>query len=353
MNWKKKRTMTAIIDLQFGSCGKGLLAGHLAIQNRPDTIVSANSANAGHTFIDKDGVKMVTTAIPSGIVSDSVKTVLLGPGSVIDPEKLFKEIEEFANPRGIRVCVHEHAAIITEDHRVAEQHVTGMVKIGSTMKGVGEATIQKIRRDPHKMNIARNSSLAYWGYVVPIEEYNSLLDSAVNVQVEGAQGFSLGINNGMYPYTTSRECTIAQLLSDCAIPFGDFNITVVGACRAYPIRVSNRYDDGGKMVGWSGPCYDDQKELKWSDIGVIPELTTVTRLERRVFDFSMEQIRQAVRMNGVNYIFLNFANYMKSKNDVEFLVFTIENEIDYRASVKWLGWGPQDNEIEDYCWGAS
>lgn len=347
-----KRQLYAVVDLQFGSCGKGLLAGYLAKKYKPDTIVTAWAPNAGHTFIDSEGNKMVSCAIPNGIVSGSVDNILLGPGSVINPELLQMEIEQFIGTDSLypRIHIHEHAAVVTESHRALES--VGMVGIGSTMKGVGEATIEKLRRITNgNSNTAKDmlKGTPLESMVVTVEEYNYILDKAQVVQVEGAQGFSLGINNGFYPYTTSRECTVAQLLSDCAIPFRDFNINVIGACRTYPIRVANRYktDEHGhtEIVGWSGPCYHDQEETSWEKIGVETEFTTVTKLPRRVFTFSLEQIRQACRMNGVDEIFLNFANYFNSFKEVDELVHDIQTSTGVK--VRYLGYGAKESDVID------
>lgn len=353
------KELHVIVDLQFGSCGKGLFAGYLAGKINPDTIVTAWAPNAGHTYIDKStGVKMVNICLPNGIVAESVKNVLFGPGTVVNPELLLSELnayDEFMG--GKRLCIHEHAAVVTEMHRQREAEYA--FKIGSTMKGCGAALIDKISRDPDHCNVAK---VALKGtdlekYIVTKEEYNRLIDDAGVVLVEGAQGFSLGMNNGFYPYTTSRECTFQQLMVDCSLPRrAAFVERVYGVCRTYPIRVANRFKDG-VQVGTSGPCYDDQIELQWSDIGLEPELTTVTKLPRRIFTFSVEQIRQAVRMNGVTDIFLNFANYPTLKhvgNGVRGATLNqhlarMINEINgTEAKVTWLGWGPDVSDVKPY-----
>lgn len=341
-----KKSMDVIVDLQFGSCGKGLLAGYIAKQNKPDLIVSAWAPNAGHTFIDADGNKMVTCAIPNGMVANSVDTILLGPGSVINPELLMSEMGAFLNKASSPgLYIHEHAAVVTEQHRALE--ASGTIGIGSTMKGVGEAVREKILRLTHgNSNVAKDMlrGTALEQFVISGEEYADILDSAHHVQVEGAQGYSLGINSGFYPYTTSRECTVAQLMVDCAIPKGQFDMNVIGAARTYPIRVANRHDKLGNQIGWSGPCYHDQEETTFEAIGVPIEYTTVTKLPRRVFTFSLEQIRQACRMNGVNSIFLNFCNYMTPSQVAELI-----SEIQYSTGVKvrYTGWGPKENDIVD------
>ena len=344
-----------IVDLQFGSCGKGLLAGYLAEKNQPDTVVMAFAPNAGHTYIDASGRKFVNIALPNGIVSKNLIRVLIGPGSIINPQLLLSEMEAYADLlEGVEIMIHEHAAIVTEGHRMDE--AAGMVGIGSTMKGCGAALIEKIRRHTGAENIAYNAlrGTPLEALVVDRDTYNRAVDDATVMQVEGAQGFSLGINSGFYPYTTSRECTIAQLMSDCALPMGllrgEASSTVWGVCRTYPIRVANRFKDG-HQVGYSGPSYPDQSEIEWADIGIEPELTTVTKLPRRVFTFSMQQIEDAVRANGCDKIFLNFANYI-TPSEAKELIDAIE--MDVCVPVALVGHGPTVNDVEaidDDMWG--
>lgn len=354
------KQMHVIVDLQFGSCGKGLLAGYLAEKVvKPDVVVTAWAPNAGHTYINSEGRKFVNIALPNGIVSPNLRYILIGPGSVINPDQLAKELIEYRDiltGRNVKLMIHPHAAIVRQDHRDAE--AAGMVGIGSTMKGVGAAMIEKIQRHTAARIIAKSDTpeLDSWsGFVCTPEEYARVLDMAETVLVEGAQGYSLGINSGFYPYTTSRECTVPQILSDCAIPFGKArdqwrNLVVVhGAARTFPIRVANRFDDKGVQIGWSGPCYPDQKEIDWSEIGIEPELTTVTKLPRRVFTFSFKQIKEAVRANGVDSIFLNFLNYLPSDEARHAFVREVERETGVR--VRWLGMGPTANDvIEDQNW---
>lgn len=345
MNLKK---LDIVVDLQFGSTGKGLLAGYLAEKNEPDTLVTAWGPNAGHTYINAAGRKMINIALPNGIVSPNLKTILLGPGSVINPQQLMMEMENYADLlHGVEICIHQNAAVVTEEHRAEE--AGGMVGIGSTMKGVGAATIHKIKRQPMS-NITAGVALRgtpLEGMVVNGFEYDTFIDQAEVMQIEGAQGYSLGMNSGFYPYTTSRECTVAQVLSDCLIPLGvvrhpDIDCEVWGAARTYPIRVANRYDKDGNQIGWSGPCYPDQIELDWrEDLGMEPELTTVTKLPRRIFTFSHQQIQDAVRANGVDKVFMNFMNYL-SVEDGRKLVGQLADD---GIHVDLFGFGPTVNDL--------
>jgi len=339
-----------ITDLQYGSTGKGLLAGYLAEKHAYDTIAIAWSPNAGHTYIDSNGKKFVNCALPNGIVSPNLRRILIGPGSVIDIDNLWNELNDYIEYLdGVQIFIHENAAVVSAGHRLAESE--SMFKIGSTMKGVGAAVIEKIKRDPDASIIARDVLVGtpLEALLASADDYNSALDSANKLLLEGAQGFSLSINQGFYPYTTSRDCTTHQLLSDCAIPRAfaqSRNTRVYGCARTYPIRVANRYKDG-VQVGTSGPCYDDQREIEWSQLGMEPELTTVTQLPRRIFTFSPQQIADAVRMNGVDEVFLNFVNYIERDEDENALRLHDYERIisNTGAELTMLGWGASHNDV--------
>ena len=124
------------------------------------------------------------------------------------------------------------------------------------------------------------------------------------VFVETAQGFSLGINQQFFPFSTSRECTVGQALADAGIPSSRLR-KVLMTCRSYPIRVGNT--DKGTSGGW----YPDQQETTWEELGVEPELTTVTKRVRRVATWSWQQFEDAVRANEPDAIWLGFMDYIK------------------------------------------
>lgn len=352
------RKLSIIMDLQFGSTGKGLLAGYLAKRDQPDTLVTAWAANAGHTFIDIGGTKYVHTMLANGVVSPNVKRVLIGPGSVLDLDNLYKELKQCSdllyNQHGekVAILVHEHAAVIEQRHR--DEEAGPMTKIGSTKKGCGAAAIQRIRRNPDDLNTAGSGNYddhpvfndpAIACRVVTAHQYGMGLDMAEVIQVEGAQGHSLSMYHGFYPYTTSRDVSVAQVLADCAIPAGWLrHAKVIGTARTFPIRVANRHDEQGKQVGWSGPPYMDQRELTFEELGQETELTTVTKLPRRIFTFSALQIKEAIRQNSVDEVFLNFANYCRSQNELEDIVRKI---IEAGAPVRYFGYGPTVADVVD------
>ena len=347
-----------IIDLQFGSTGKGLIAGYLAERDNPDTVVTAWAPNAGHTYIDSSGRRFVHTQLANGIVSANLQRVLIGPGSLVNPEALAFELDAAADLlEGVSVAIHPNAAIVTPVHKQKEEDGT-MHKIGSTRKGVGAAMIERIERNPERWNVAYNGEphpyLEKFGLshlVVSQRDYDAYIDEAEVMQVEGAQGYSLSLYHGFYPYCTSRDVSTHQILADCGIPpkLGR-QLRVVGCLRTYPIRVANRYDDKGEEIGWSGPTYPDSVEISFESIGQETEYTTVTKLPRRIFTFSHLQFAEAVRQCGVDDIFVNFLNYLPSDQArTRFLTdlgVTLEQQ-ELDAHVRYLGRGPTYADISE------
>lgn len=249
---------------------------------------------------------------------------------------------------GKSIIIHPHAAVVTQQHRDTEAR---NVKIGSTMKGTGAAVIHRIVRDPDSNPIARDNISMEWldrvaqlGVFVAVRAdlYDASIASAKLIQIEGAQGYSLSIYHGFYPYTTSRDITPSQVMADTAMPYR-VAPEIIGTLRTMPIRVANRFDAEGKMIGTSGPCYHDQIELDWNIIRIKPELTTVTKLPRRIFSFSMEQTREACWRCSPASLFLNFANYF-DKEEIDDLVARI-HEVSGGALVKWIGVGPTHQDV--------
>lgn len=339
-----------VIDLQYGSTGKGLIAGYMAKRNNYDSVICAFATNAGHTYIDKSrNINMMTQQLPTGISSPTVKNVFLGPGSLIHMATLKREYEVYNDMMlGKRLIIHPHAAIV-EDYHAANETQWGMTKMGSTAKGVGAAMIERIRRDTVNPNVVgiRGVQDHSWlrDKVVTLKEYDCLLHEAENILIEGAQGFGLSIYHGAYPFTTSRDVTPWQIAADCGLPFNwASRINITGTLRTYPIRVNNR--DGS-----SGPCYIDQTEIQFSDIHQNVEVTTVTKLPRRVFTFSHDQLEHALWHCGHYWktdIFLNFMNYLPTSDAGVDLVKKIQEvTIDKLnpPTVKYFGYGADDSDI--------
>lgn len=337
-----------ILDLQYGSTGKGLLAGYLAITEKPDVAVSAFGPNAGHTFV-LNGNSYMHKMVPMGVFSPDIKQVLIGPGSVLDITTMTEELRHLTKMgwAGFEVLIHPNTPILMDHH--ADQEAQ-LVRIGSTMKGTAACVIEKMSRPTRSRVIA--SQFAYAGREwfraggIPVKvaghiEWVDTLLSARKIQIEGAQGTSLSIHGPFYPYCTSRDVGYHQLMADCGIPKLT-DVAVIGSVRTFPIRVANRFDEEGNQIGTSGDYYPDQVETSWEELGLDPEFTTVTKLQRRVFTFSYQQFEQAVINNGVDFIFLNFCNYLGPAE-----VAKLTKNINDFCEIGWRGWGPEFDDIED------
>lgn len=347
-----KKNITVIHDMQYGSTGKGLIAGYIAERDKPDVVCTAWGMNAGHTYINSEGRKFVHCMLANGVVSPNLKYVLIGPGSSIGLHRLLQEVNECEGLlQGVDIYIHPNATIIQQHH--IDEESGPMTKIGSTKKGCGAALIEKIRRNPSNRITAFQLKdfieYMFEGRNVSVcthREYLDVVENAEKILVEGSQGYSLGMNSGFYPYTTSRECTPTQILSDSLLPMAKVE-KIIGTMRTFPIRVANRFNENGHMVGWSGPCYPDQSEIDFETIGQTTEFTTVTKLPRRIFTFSDMQCRDAMVTCMPDEIFLNFANYL---TDIGVSALTARiNSIAESVGcggVKYVGFGPIVDDVK-------
>jgi len=342
------RKVTMIVDLQFGSTGKGLIAGYWAEQNHPDVVINCNMPNAGHTYIDSKGQKMIFKVLPNGLVSPTLRYVMIGPGSVFSLERLQEEIDlaqELGYLHDAELVIHPQAMVLRASHKEYEQTV--LSGISSTMQGSAAAAIEKMMRSSEANTAAKvardgadedGAPLPEWfaSALSNQHEWESILRGATKILAEGSQGHSLGINAGFYPYCTSRDCSPARFLSDMGIPLGMLG-KVIGTARTYPIRVGNTPD------GYSGDHYPDQHETTFEEIGQPDEYTTVTGRKRRIFSFSMQQIQEAAFWCCPDEIFLNFVNYLDGGDEVTRLTSEIQQALG--VPVTYFGTGPAFGDI--------
>lgn len=338
--WFEEKGAYVLVDGQFGSTGKGLMAAYLAELGKDlITHVTTNAGpNSGHTAYF-NGEKIMTQQIPvaSVILSKLGKdvTTLINAGAMVDPYILDDEQHRYGvSP----VLVHPCAALITRGDKINDAVTRELV--AGTGKGVGPAYARKAMRQSLK-GVARD-------LYMPLLQGNRTWDwfwdwDTDTVMVETAQGFSLGINSArFYPYTTCRECTVQQALADARIPISKVR-KVIACFRTFPIRVGN-------TSGSSGECYADQEETSWKAIGQPAEITTVTKRERRVFTWSRTQFCECIATNRPDVIFLNFCNYL-GKDALDQLVATIIQ--DYVAVTRrfpdglLLGFGPNSSDVEE------
>ena len=325
----KRGKLNLIMDGQFGSTGKGLVAAYIGENNHVDIAVTNSSPNAGHTFYVGDE-KYVTRHLPIAGILNRNSTIYLCPGAIIDVDILLAEIKIF-NIHRDRICIHPRCAII-EQVDIDRERKGSVSKIASTRKGVGQALMRKINRES---KLAQGCE-ELRPYIKELD-LNWYLDQGCIVLMEVPQGFDLSINSGLsYPHCTSREITVAGAMNDAQVHPSYYGNTIV-CIRTYPIRVGHLIEDGVK-VGDSGPFYDDSKEISWNAIGVPPEYTTNTHRMRRVCTFSMKQYTRMLYMLKPDYVVLNFANYMNK--------LKLDKMIRDLPEVTHVGFGPKIEDVK-------
>lgn len=200
-----------VMDFIWGSAGKGGVAGHMALRRPYDAVVCAYGTQAGHTYNNAAaGIRMMVQQLPVGIISPTVKRVFIGPGALIHADVLRSELEKYGHHlEGKRLMIHEHAAVV-EDRHSKEEYAAGYTKIGSTAKGVGRAAIERIERNPENPNCARRrwAGTDLEQYIVDRFEYDREMSRVDYLLIEGAQGFSLSVYHGDYPYCLSYESRV-------------------------------------------------------------------------------------------------------------------------------------------------
>jgi len=347
-----------IIGGQAGSESKGKLSAYLATaRTPPDALVMAASPNAGHTMVLPDGTKKVSYHLPIAcVVTDC--PIFLGPSSLIHVQNFMAELHALdIDPS--RVHIDPHAVCITAQALAMEEE-RSLTDIGSTMQGVGGARMAKMMRGADMAFVSQDPILQASGVNM---EYNTstllarMLEQGGTVLCEMTQGFDLCLEHGIAPgrYVTSKLIVPAMALAEAGVP-PHYLRNVYGVLRPYPIRVNNR-------TGTSGP-YTGSEELTWQDVATacgypgkveqLAEITTTTKLLRRVFSFSWARFEHFVRVCAPTCLCLQFANYIDWSNygatkeeDLSARTFAFIAELEATAgcAVQYVGTGPKHDEM--------
>ncbi len=318
-----------VIGAQWGDEGKGKIVDYLS--EKADLVVRyQGGANAGHTIV-RDGVKFVLHLIPSGILSGHCHNII-GNGCVVDIETLMDEIHTLKN-LGISVIpenltISDRAHIVTPVHKYIDRLMNE--RIGTTCRGIGPCYSDKINRSGLRMTDLLNddfenmvlSQSSYYkniaeklfhknfikinDFIDKIAEYRSYLrpfikDTVIiisdfyqqkkNILFEGAQGTSLDIDQGTYPYVTSSNTTIGGAYTGSGV-YLQFDRRI-GIMKAYTTRVGE------------GPFPTEQLNT----IGVTlrtkgHEYGATTGRPRRCGWLDLHQVKRACIINGFNYLVL-------------------------------------------------
>lgn len=293
-------SVDVIVGLQYGSEGKGKLAGLLAHEYQHAVRVGA--PNAGHTVIH-GGKAYKMRQVPCAWVNPEC-LLYIGAGGMVNMDVLHDEL--LTLPEGVinRLYIDENAHILTPADIIHEEEGSFNAFNGSTAEGVGHCQARKVLRKHG--TIAGRANLPGQTVIDTKRKLWAALEEGDDIMIEGTQGYGLSLDHGSYPYVTSRNVLAASMLSD--VGFSPHSCRhVLGVLRTYPIRVA----------GNSGPMH--MEEISWdlvaqrSGYKFIEERTTVTNRVRRVSEFSWKMAEEACRANEPDGIFITFIDYLDSK----------------------------------------
>ena len=141
-------TSVVVVGTQWGDEGKGKITDFLSA-NAEVIARYQGGDNAGHTIVI-DGKKFKLHLIPSGIFFPE-KISVIGNGVVVNPKSLVKELaylhEEGVSTDSLRISDRAHVILPyhIELDRLQEES-KGDNKIGTTIKGIGPAYMDKAAR---------------------------------------------------------------------------------------------------------------------------------------------------------------------------------------------------------------
>jgi hypothetical protein len=350
----KPGKLTTLLDGGAGSSGKGKI-GSFITANADNWQFACNTfaPQAGHWVRLHDGRQWFYQTLNSCAYNhEKFEKIYLGPGAMIELPALLREMEENGIPRskiGISPVVpildveldqgFERGTLGFDGQLIEKRH-EGTSKFGSTNHGVGSCAARRILRRP-SVKIARDcEQIKDMVCDVPVEIMSRLNKGQAGL-LEIAQGFQLSNQHSYHwPYVTYRNVNVAQGFSDMFLPIKYAGDTIINF-RTYPIRInSNKYisTEDGRHLTWaevqngaphtiyegnSGKWYPDQKELDWETLTKISgakdpifEITSVTKLPRRVATFSRMNLDESVMYNEAGtdtHISLNFCNYVDAE----------------------------------------
>jgi len=329
-------TSTVVVGGFFGDEGKGKIISYLAIKDNPKIIVRGGAGpNAGHTIRDGDKVYKVRM-LPSGFLNKNAK-VMIGPGVVINPAVLNKEIQDFGVSG--RAFIDKHCGIIEETHLLRDSKGDLKEKIGSTGSGTGPANADRAMRI---LKLAKDfDSLSSLIVDVPLE-VNSALAANENVLVEGTQGTFLSLWHGTYPFVTSKDVTASGICAD--IGLGPTKVDeVIVVFKSYVTRVGTGPLDKELSL-------EEAEKKGWSEFG------TVTGRQRRAADFDFDLARRAIMLNGATQISITKLDVLfpdcagktffnDLSDDAKAFIKNIEEKLNTPVTI--IGTGPSVNDVID------
>ena len=326
----------AIVGINWGDEGKGRMVDLLT--NSYDVVVRyQGGGNAGHTVVNEHG-KFALHLLPSGIFREGVMNVL-GNGVALDPENLWKEIEQITS-QGVSITpenlmISDRASLLLPWHRELdglEEARLADKKFGSTKQGIapfyadkfakktilaGELLYSKHLRE-HLQDLMEWKNLTltrvYGAKPVTMEELEVWINVFCNkikpfirdtgaylrqaqqdgkkILFEAQLGALRDLDYGIHPYTTSSNPIAAYAPVGSGLPCVKID-EVVGVVKAY----SSCVGEGPFVCEMFG---DEAEELRKAGF----EYGAKTGRPRRVGPVDIVATRYGVQCQGATNIAL-------------------------------------------------
>lgn len=338
--------LDVLLGLQWGDEGKGKVVDVLT--PRYDVICRFQGGpNAGHS-LEFENIKHILHLIPSGIFHKEKKNII-GNGVVIDPIVFEKEINQLrllgVEPEK-NLFISKKAHLILPTHRVldaASEKAKGSSKIGSTLRGIGPAYMDKTGRNGLRVGDILSPDfksqyqtilqkhldlLRLYDFSFNLEDYESgwfqgielikkfqLIDSEYiindyiknnkKVLAEGAQGTLLDIDFGSYPFVTSSNTVCAGACTGMGVAPNKIG-EVFGIVKAYCTRVG------------SGPFpteLEDETGTLLREKG--HEFGSTTGRPRRCGWLDLPALKYSIMINGVTKLILTKADVLSGFKSIK------------------------------------
>ena len=326
----------AIVGINWGDEGKGRMVD-LLTQDYDVVVRYQGGGNAGHTVVNEHG-KFALHLLPSGIFREGVMNVL-GNGVALDPENLWKEIEQITS-QGVAITpenlmISDRASLLLPWHRELdglEEARLADKKFGSTKQGIapfyadkfakktilaGELLYSKHLRE-HLQDLMEWKNLTltrvYGAKPVTMEELEVWINVFCNkikpfirdtgaylrqaqqdgkkILFEAQLGALRDLDYGIHPYTTSSNPIAAYAPVGSGLPCVKID-EVVGVVKAY----SSCVGEGPFVCEMFG---DEAEELRKAGF----EYGAKTGRPRRVGPVDIVATRYGVQCQGATNIAL-------------------------------------------------
>lgn len=338
--------VSIVVGGQYGSEGKGKVVALLSQLHSEPWVVRCGGPNSGHTTCVA-GRDVVLRQLPAAAGQIGAK-LFLSAGCVVSEDLLINEIVAcHLSPN--QVTVDPRAVLVTPTDVEAEQALSD--SIGSTASGTGSALARRMLRGKHVQLAGDSERLRQYVQVKLVAELlHRHIDLGGQVIVEGTQGFGLSLLHGAgYPFVTSRDTTAAGFAMEVGLSPRQID-DIVMVIRTYPIRVSGNSGELSDEITW-----DIIRERSGAPT-VELEYTSVTNRVRRVGEFNLSLVRQAVLYNRPTSIALMGLDRLDFRNrgitdqaDCSDHAVTFLNKLEsqLRLPIRWVGSGFQTAEAID------